>query len=194
MPGPRAPRVPPLKFAEDSGDLELVEKLKADTAEVEANGLPTGSVTERKSQIRRTWSSPANAGMNTGRPRAGQSFAEIMAVELERDPRTVPPEPTSYKELIVRKFTELAGKGNLMAWIELMNRTEGKVADKLQADVSTAVRVVPWDDDDAGIVYLDNPGFGEKPETATPPDVALRTPPALPAPVESEGDDGDRNP
>lgn len=191
MPGPRAPRVPPLKFAEDSGDLELVEKLKADTAEVKANGLPVGPTRERDSAIKREW--PTN-GLNKGRPSAGQSFAEIMAVELERDPRTVPPEPTSYKELIVRKFTELAGKGNLMAWIELMNRTEGKVADKLQADVSTAVRVVPWDDDDAGIVYLDNPGHGEKPETATPPDVALRTLPALPAPVESEGDDGDRNP
>ena len=196
MPGPRAPRVPPLKFAEDSGALELVEKIKADTAEVQANGLPVGPTRERDSTIRREWgaaTAPA-ASRPSGRPRAGQSFAEIMAVELERDPRDVPPEPTSYKELIVRKFTELAGKGNLMAWIELMNRTEGKVADKLQADVSTAVRVVPWDDDDAGIVYLDNPGHGEKPETATPPDVALRTLPALPAPVESEGDDGDRNP
>jgi hypothetical protein len=189
---PRAPRVPPFKFVDPADNPEFDAKLESDLDEVKANGLPHGKQHMANSKIGRTWTTNANAGMNRGAAtRKLPSFSEIMATELERDPRDVPPEPTSYKELIVRKFTELAGKGNLMAWIELMNRTEGKVADKLQADVSTAVRVVPWDDEDAGITYLENPGYGEKPETQDPPDVALRTPPALPAPEESGSGDGD---
>lgn len=156
---------------------------------------------------------PTQAGSNFnpkgrgGRPKAGESFAELISTEMQRiaddylsgeESPNDDPTALSVKQAIVRKFIRQALSGNLLSWVELMNRTEGKVADKTQMDVNHTVRVVPWDDDDApGLVYQQNRGLGEKPESTTPPDVALRETPALPPPEDDEGagDDGggDRN-
>jgi hypothetical protein len=125
-------------------------------------------------------SATRNTGQGNGRAGANKppTFTEIMLRELEKpldvllsglDPKTA-----TAREVIVHQFVKEASKGNFAAFIELMNRTEGKVPDKL-LQATASVQVVPWDDDEAPAVFYDkNPGHGEKPLDAVPPDVALR--------------------
>jgi hypothetical protein len=88
------------------------------------------------------------------------SFAEIMVRELEKvwDKDALHAQETrqpTNKERIVATFVQRAAAGDLQAFIELMNRTEGKVPDQLMANVEHAVKVVPWDDeDDPAFVYV----------------------------------------
>lgn len=125
-------------------------------------------------------STTRNTGQGNGRVAVNKppTFTEIMLRELEKpladllaglDPKTA-----TAREVIVHQFVKEASKGNFAAFIELMNRTEGKVPDKLLQATAT-VMVVPWDDDEAPTVFYEkNPGRGEKPLDAVPPDVALR--------------------
>lgn len=98
------------------------------------------------------------------------SFAEIMVKELARpydksalDKRGQALKPMTNKERIVAMFVARAAAGDLQAFIELMNRTEGKVPDQLMAQVEHAVKVVPWDDeDDRHFVYVEDQNKGDR--------------------------------
>lgn len=128
-----------------------------------------------------------DSGNPKGRKK-GMSFAEIMARELERPwdkdalkrQETALRRPTN-KERIVATFVARAAAGDYQAFVELMNRTEGKVPDQLMAQVEHAVKVVPWDDDTRdGYVYVEDQqtgdrGLGVRMEEKRPLDV-----PALP--------------
>lgn len=131
---------------------------------------------------------PAKTGIgNKGAPKRGESFTEIMMRELERklaDTTDLDPAVANYRDLIVRWFVKEASRGNFQAFIELMNRTEGKVPDKL-LQATVAVAVVPWDDDQApqgsAIYYKKNPGHGEKDlDKPTPDDLVQDGEPDLP--------------
>lgn len=113
-------------------------------------------------------SMPAKTGITNKGVLKRESFSEIMMRELERklaDTTDLDPAVANYRDLIVRWFVKEASRGNFQAFIELMNRTEGKVPDKLLQATAT-VAVVPWDDDQAprgsAIYYKKNPGHGEK--------------------------------
>jgi hypothetical protein len=91
--------------------------------------------------------------------RAARSFAAIMEAELARlveDPEPPDPLTETYKDRLVRVFVQQAARGNLAAFIELMNRTEGKVPDRLQATHQVTSVVTVWDDDEAPTKYLPN--------------------------------------
>ena len=87
----------------------------------------------------------------------------------------------TYKEKMVRTAIRQAAGGNLNALIELINRTEGKVPDKLMANVAHTHQVVPWDDEDAPhVTYLPNGNKTDTPDsgrTLPPPDATDQTPP-----------------
>lgn len=134
---------------------------------------------------------PNEPWTDSGNPKGrkkGMSFAEIMARELERPwdkdalkrQETALKRPTN-KERIVATFVARAAAGDYQAFVELMNRTEGKVPDQLMAQVEHAVKVVPWDDESRdGYVYVEDQttadrGLGKRMEETRPLDV-----PALP--------------
>ena len=110
-----------------------------------------------------------------GRPKTGESFAELITAEMERiaddylsgeESPNDDPSALSVKQAIVRKFIRQALSGNLLSWVELMNRTEGKVADKVLQQVEHAVKVVPWDDDgNPAVVYVDDQNVSDRGET-----------------------------
>lgn len=130
---------------------------------------------------------PGQSGNPAGRKK-GMSFAEIMVRELEKpwDKDALKRQegarrtPTN-KERIVATFVARAAAGDYQAFVELMNRTEGKVPDQLMAQVEHAVKVVPWDDDSrSSYVYVEDQttadrGLGTRMEEKRPGDV-----PALP--------------
>lgn len=115
------------------------------------------------------------------------SFGEIIERELNRqwrepaDEQAEDPPRMTYKEKMVRTAIRQAAGGNLNALIELINRTEGKVPDKLMANVEHTHRVVPWDDDDApDVVYLPNNNGTDRVDSGKslpPPDATDQTPP-----------------
>lgn len=130
---------------------------------------------------------PVSATRNTGQGNQRMAvnkpytFAEIMLRELEKPLDVLltglDPKVSTAREAIVHQFVKEAARGNFQAFIELMNRTEGKVPDKLVQATAT-VHVVPWDDDQApagsALYYSKNPGWGEKPIDTVSPDEALR--------------------
>ena len=117
--------------------------------------------------------------------RPQDTFKAIIEKELGRlyrDPKKQQRSPgtrLTYKEKMVQAAIQQASAGNLAALIELMNRTEGKVADRVQADVTHTFLVVPWDDENApGIEYKPNQNLTDRPDVDTtalpPPDASYQ--------------------
>lgn len=103
---------------------------------------------------------------------SARSFAAIMEAELAKlveDPEPPDPLTETWKQRLVRTFVQQAARGNLAAFIELMNRTEGKVPDRLQAQHEVGVLVVPWNDDKAPAAYIPNPNVTDA-RALLPPD------------------------
>jgi hypothetical protein len=125
-----------------------------------------------------------------GRPANSETFKAIIEKEMgklyrkpsdEADAEDSHPTQITYKEKMVQAAIRQAANGNLNALIELMNRTEGKVADKVQQDITHTYRVVPWDDEDApGMEYVENDNLSDRPDAGRllpPPDATDQNPP-----------------
>ena len=118
-----------------------------------ADGIPTGfdglhpgkRAGSGSNTLPVSTSFPAKTGITNKGVIKRESFSEIMLRELDRkiaDTTDLDPAVANYRDLIVRWFVKEASRGNFQAFIELMNRTEGKVPDKLLQATAT-VAVVP---------------------------------------------------
>lgn len=84
----------------------------------------------------------------SGNPRGGlrsyERWADIYSALLARPFGSPPPADETYKERIARSVVEKAARADLAAVHLLMERTEGKVADKVEqsGQVKTVIEVV----------------------------------------------------
>jgi hypothetical protein len=78
-----------------------------------------------------------NSGNPKGRPRVTESIAALLRAELARPYHGT----QTYKERIAAVVVAQAAKGNLAALAWLVDRTEGKVTDKVEQSGTTTTRI-----------------------------------------------------
>ena len=95
----------------------------------------------------RPWKA-GETGNPRGRPKSFETFAAIMARVMDEPTGAPVPETETKKERICRVHVEKAMRGDPASTALVVERTEGKVADKLVSEQS--IRLTPWDEADAG--------------------------------------------
>lgn len=86
-----------------------------------------------------TWKK-GTSGNPKGRPKSYETMAELIREELGKPYAG----SQTYKERLAAVVVSQAARGNLAALAWLVDRTEGKVKDVQDLNVTGAVELVPW--------------------------------------------------